>query len=136
MEVLAGEFDLDDFFSNAPEAKDVSGNDIDLDFDAALSRAVDDKDDQEAFAALTWHIETVQENGDLTRLAEMSMVLGTTACMHDHMQEMANSVDMFGAHNKDSHDHSDSHYNHQHENQEKTKKTCGKCKKNKNSCKC
>lgn len=93
-----------DIFAEAPML------DIEIpDFDLALDRAVLDQHDELAFSALTTHLERAREQGDLTRLYEMSMVLGATACLHDHLQSFASSFDAMsenvteGTH--DDHDH-------------------------------
>ena len=106
-----------DFFDTAPEL------DIELSFDQALDRAVADETDVLAFSLLTTHLDRARERGDMTRLFEMSMVLGATACMHDHMQQFSNNYDMFSgqpdslnrlnaSHDHDGHAHGPGKHEH------------------------
>lgn len=105
------------FFDNAP----VLNLDI-PDFDQALERAVLDENDDLAFKALTSHLEQAREVGDLERLYEMSMVLGATACMHDHMREFADGFDVMNEHEShDGHSHDEGKHDNEKEKSKKKK---------------
>lgn len=64
---------------------------LDLGFDVALDQAVTNWGD-EAASALVAVFDKVRSEGDFDRLAQMAMVLGATACVHDHLQELSTDI--------------------------------------------
>lgn len=61
-------------------------------FEDLLAQAVEAPSDAQAQAALSLHVEAVIEQGDAERLMTMSVVLGATACMHPHLENLANTL--------------------------------------------
>lgn len=83
---LEASMDLMAMFDNAPIL------DEEIDFDAALTRAASDAMDIAAFAAISQSFERAKAAGDFAQIQQMAMVLGATACMHDHLQAFSNAL--------------------------------------------
>lgn len=84
-------------------------------FDRGVNMAVMIADDS-AFSIIRSSMDYMQTNGEFARVQQMAMVLGATACMHDHMQGISGQMSerfqwTLGDNNTDDivskHDHSD-----------------------------
>lgn len=85
MSVAVEDFEAHFNFEDAPMVDDLL-------FDEAIGRAASDALDTEAFTAITNSFQAAQERGDLGRIQRMAMLLGATACMHNHLQEFSESI--------------------------------------------
>jgi len=61
-------------------------------FDQLTAQAVANPADELAFDALRTHLAAVSESGQVRQVMEMSMVLGALACLHPHMEDLANEM--------------------------------------------
>lgn len=97
-------------------------------FEDLMAQAVAAPDDELAQAALLGHLQEVIDNGDTERIMAMGMIIGATACLHEHMETAAS---MFSEVLADHHDHGhqDAHNHDAKKTEEKKKKS----KKDKNS---
>lgn len=83
-------------------------------FEDLLAQAVEAPSDEQAQAVLRAHVAEVIESGDLRRIQSAAMVMGATACMHPHLESLANmlgehtmpGVQELGGLAQTSHDHS------------------------------
>lgn len=92
---------VDDFFSDT-DTPIIEG----IRFDEAVDRVAADELDRQASAAIVLNFERAQQQGDFIRLQQMAMVLGAMACLHDHMQGLANNLaDRYLAESFGEHDH-------------------------------
>jgi hypothetical protein len=60
-----------------------------LDFDLALLRLSADPLDTEATEALYFQLNEARASNNLNRLYSMAMTVGAMACLHDHLQPLA-----------------------------------------------
>jgi hypothetical protein len=61
-------------------------------FEDILAQAAQSPSDERAQEVLWMHVQEVIDTGDAERLQVMSMVLGATACMHPHLESLANML--------------------------------------------
>lgn len=73
-------------------------------FDNALLRAADDVNDSEAFKVLVGSLEKARSAGDIDQLYSMAMSLSSMACLHVHLEDLANQAGE-GLWGDDNHDH-------------------------------
>lgn len=59
-------------------------------FEDLIAQAVAAPDDDFAQTALLSHVQEVIDRGDMERIMVMGMMIGATACLHEHMETAAN----------------------------------------------
>lgn len=89
-----------------------------------IAQAVAAPDDELAQTALLGHLREVIDNGDAERIMAMGMMIGATACLHEHMETAANMFSEVVARQNDEEAH--------HSQGRGTKKTAKKKKDSKN----
>jgi hypothetical protein len=104
-----------------------------LRFDEGLHKAI--LQDEDAFSMIVSSMEFMRTSGEFTRVQQMAMVLGATACTHQHMQEMSQQTsslftDVLQSNHGSKHAHDD-HHDHDHDDDDDTdsKKKKKKAKK-------
>lgn len=94
-------------------------------FDALLaSAAAAEPDSTEAAETLAALVREVMDSGEVDRALEMAMTLGATACMHPHLEDLANELgeEVFGrVQGQGDHGH-DHHEANAHDDKKKDKR--------------
>lgn len=97
-------------------------------FEELTEQAIAKPSDEAIFDALRMHLIRVRESGQVEQLMQMSMVLGAMACLHPHLEDIANeSSELSGLMGKrDEHGHD--HDNHKEHDTAHDARKCANCK--------
>lgn len=106
---------------------EVTEEQLGMKFDELSEIVANQPDNELAYAAVKNLVVEARDSGYVDRAMQMAMTLGAMACMHNHMQGLANEVgsmfdDAFSSHGKDD------EHNHVSEKDSHDAKSCADCK--------
>lgn len=118
-------YDVEAMFNKLEE---VTEEQLGCTFDELSMIVARQPDDKLALDALRRLITEVRDQGYIEQAMQMAMTLGAMACMHDHMQGLANDVGNLIGIDQNTHSYGDHGSEHAASDDYHDSKTCKDCK--------
>lgn len=97
-------------------------------FDELSAVVAEQPDDMLALRAVKSLVIEARDRGFVDQAMQMAMTLGAMACIHNHMQELANDVGSLLHGKTDAHEHGERGAQLSHDKEHHDPKTCKDCK--------